>query len=165
MTKKQKALRSPWVLGWIAMLIIFVIANIIMIYLASDRPGLVVDDYYDRGQDYEQNMLKRQAEVRELGWKAKIIKPEYADVGKPVTYGFRIMDKEGAPVEPDSVTFFVYRPADDSQDFSLPMHLVEPGFYQAEVTFPLLGVWDILVSVKKGDIELNEDSRISAGVK
>ncbi|PLY12168.1 MAG: nitrogen fixation protein FixH [Sedimenticola sp.] len=165
MSKKQSAFRSPWIIGWISMLIIFVIANIIMIYLAIDRPGLVVDDYYDRGQDYEKNMLKRQAKVRELGWKTKIEKPEYADIGMPVKYGFRISDKQGLPVVADSVTFFVYRPADDSQDFSVPMELVEPGYYQADITFPLLGVWDILVSVKKDEFELNEDSRISAGVK
>ncbi len=162
---KQRALRSPWVLGIIAMLVIFVIANVIMITLSLDRPGLVDDDYYDRAQDYEMNMLKRQAKARELGWKTKVEEPEYADIGKPVSYGFRISDKEGKPVEADSVIFYVYRPADEDQDFSVPMKAVEPGYYKAEVTYPLLGVWDILVSVSKDGYELNVPSHISAGVK
>ena len=162
---KQSALRSPWVLAIIGMLVIFVIANIIMISLSLHRPGLVDDNYYDRGQDYEKNMLKRQAQARELGWHMKVEEPAYADVGKPVSYGFRIADKAGKPVVADSVTFYVYRPADESQDFSVPMKQVEAGYYQADITYPLLGVWDILVSVKKDDYEYNVPSRISAGVK
>ncbi|MCG8425825.1 MAG: FixH family protein, partial [Chromatiales bacterium] len=75
MSEKQKALRSPWVIAWISMFVIFVIANIVMIYLAADRPGLVVDDYYERGQDYEENMLKRMA--KDPGWKMKIDAPEF----------------------------------------------------------------------------------------
>lgn len=164
MTEKQNALRSPWVLAWITLLVICVLGIIVMIILAPE-PGLVNDDYYRRGQDYEKNMLKRQARVRELGWKARIEEPEFVDVGKPATYGFRISDKDGNPVEADSVTFFAYRLSDKTKDFSLPMKLIGPGFYQADVTFPLLGVWDILVSIKQDDIELNEASRISAGVK
>ncbi|MET0104641.1 MAG: FixH family protein [Sedimenticola sp.] len=162
---KQHALRSPWILGIIGMLIIFVIANIIMITLSLDRPGLVDDNYYDRGQNYEKNMLKRQAKVREMGWQTRIEEPEYADVGKPVSYGFRVKDKEGKPVVADSVTFYVYRPSDQKEDFSLPMKEVEPGYYTVDVTYPLLGVWDILVSVRKDEFELNVPSHISAGVK
>jgi nitrogen fixation protein FixH len=161
--EKQSAFRSPWVLAWIGMLIVFVMANAVMIYLAADRPGLVVDDYYDRGQDYEKIMLKRMA--KDLGWKMKVVKPKFADVGKPSEWKFSVMDKDGAPVKADSVTFYAYRPSDAKQDFSVEMELTAPGHYKADVTFPLLGVYDILVSVKKGEDEFNVPSRISAGVK
>ncbi|MCG8426562.1 MAG: FixH family protein [Chromatiales bacterium] len=150
-------------MGWISLFVIFVIANIIMIYLAADRPGLVVDDYYERGQDYEENMLKRMA--KDPGWKMKIDAPEFVDVGKPATFNFSVIDKSGVPIEPDSVTFYAYRPADARQDFSQVMTKIEPGKYQADITFPLLGVWDILVAVKQGEDEYTEDYRLSAGVK
>ena len=43
----------------------FFVANGVFIYLAlNNNPGLVVDDYYERGQDYEKNMLKRMAAER-----------------------------------------------------------------------------------------------------
>ncbi|MEJ1298281.1 MAG: FixH family protein [Candidatus Sedimenticola sp. (ex Thyasira tokunagai)] len=164
MSEKQSPWRSPWIIGWMSMLVIFVAANIVMIYLAiDDSPGLVVDDYYERGQDYEENMLKRQA--RDPGWKMKVIAPEFVDIGKPALFSYKVTDKEGNPATPDSVTFYVYRPADKDLDFSVPMKQVEVGFYQAEVTFPLLGVWDILVSNKVGEDEYNQPHRISAGVK
>jgi nitrogen fixation protein FixH len=164
MTKKQSAWQSPWVIGWIGLLVVFVLANMVMIYLAIDRnPGLVVDDYYDRGQNYEKNMLKRQA--KDPGWKMKIVAPEYVDVGKAASFGFTLKDKQGNPVTPDAVTFYAYRPADRNQDFSVSMAQSAPGHYQADITFPLLGVWDILVSVRQGEDEYNVPHRLSAGVK
>jgi len=161
---KQSAFRSPWVIGWITMFVIFVMANGVMLYLALDKsPGLVVDDYYDRGQDYEKNMLKRQAQ--DPGWKLKIVAPEYVDVAVPSVFGLRIKDSDGNSFSPDSVIFYAYRPADAKQDFSVPMVQSESGLYEAEISFPLLGVWDILVSVQQGDIEINTPHRLSAGVK
>lgn len=164
MTEKQSPWRNPWVLGWIGLLVVFVMANFVMIYLAIDRnPGLVVDDYYERGQDYEKNMLKRQA--RNPGWKMKIKAPEFVDVAVPARFSIKIVDKQGYPVSPDSVTFYAYRPANVDLDFSVPMQVIDSGVYEAEISFPNLGVWDILVSAKQGDDEYNQSHRISAGVK
>ena len=44
------------------------------------------------------------------------------------------------------------------------MEVVGPGRYSAEVSFPLLGAWDILISVKNGEDEYNHPHWISAGV-
>ncbi|MCP4992301.1 MAG: FixH family protein [Gammaproteobacteria bacterium] len=164
MSEKQSPWRSPWIIGWMSMLVIFVAANGVMFYLAIEyNPGLVDENFYDRGQDYEQNMLKRMA--RDPGWKMSIDAPEYVDIGKPTTYGFKVTTKEGQPVTPDSVTFRVYRPSGKKHDFSVPMKQVSPGFYQADISYPLLGVWDILISAQKGEDEYNLSHRVSAGVK
>lgn len=164
MTDKQSAWRSPWVIAWVGILVAFVIISGVRIFLAVDsNPGLVDKDFYARGQDYEQNLLKRKA--RDPGWKMRIEAPPYVDIGKPTRFGFRVADPNGEPVTPDSVTFRVYRPADETQDFSVPMQPLEAGFYQVEVSFPLLGVWDILVSATNGEDEFNVPHRISAGVK
>jgi len=162
-TDKQSPWRNPWVQGWIGLLVVFIAANIVMIYLAfSHRPGLVVDDYYERGQDFEQNMLKRQA--KNPGWQMKVIAPERVDVATPARYGVRIVGKDGYPVSPDSVTFYAYRPANAKLDFSVPMEATDSGIYEADISFPSLGVWDILVSAKHGDDEYNLSHRVSAGV-
>ena len=164
MNKKQSAWRSPWVVAWVAILVVFVLISGVRIFLAIDtNPGLVVEDYYERGQDYEQNRLKREA--RDPGWRMEIEAPAFVDVAVPTTYGFRVVDREGKPVSPEAVTFYAYRPADAGQDFSVPMEQIGPGHYRAEVSFPLLGVWDILISAKHGEDEFNLPHRISAGVK
>jgi nitrogen fixation protein FixH len=164
MAEKNSAWRSPWVIAWVAMVIIFFSMNLIMIFMASDNnPGLVVDDFYERGQDYEKNLLKRRA--RDPGWEMRMQMPKLIEaVDQPVVCRFRVRDKDGRPVTPEAVTFYAYRPSDAKQDFSVPMREVEPGVYEAEVRFPLMGAWDILVSVKQGQDEYSTPQRIGVGM-
>lgn len=163
MRDKQSAWRSPWVIAWVGLLVTFILVSGFRIYLAiQTNPGLVHNDYYERGQEYEQNRLKKMA--RDPGWNMQLEAPEAVDIGKPAHYRFRVTDRSGTPVTPDSVTFYVYRPSDAKQDFSVPMQQTGIGVYEAEVTFPILGLWDILVSVKNGEDEYNHPHWVSAGV-
>ncbi|MEJ2693720.1 MAG: FixH family protein [Candidatus Thiodiazotropha sp.] len=163
MSDKKSAWQSPWVIAWIAMVVVFFTMNVIMIYLAqSNNPGLVVEDFYERGQDYEKNMLKRQA--RNPGWQMKVVLPKKIGVDEAVVCRFEVTDKEGVPVDPAEVIFYAYRPSDAKQDFSVPMQKVGPGLYQADVSFPLKGAWDTLVSVKHGEDEYNTPKRIGVGI-
>lgn len=163
MSDKNSAWRSPWVIAWIAMVVIFFTMNVIMIYLATDNnPGLVVEDFYERGQDYEKNRLKRMA--RDPGWVMRIQLPRKIEIDQPVNCRFSVKDKAGNPVSPESVIFYAYRPSDKDADFSVPMQEVEPGLYTAEVSFPLMGAWDTLVSVKRGEDEFHTPKRIGVGI-
>jgi nitrogen fixation protein FixH len=163
MTDKKSAWRSPWVIAWVAMVVIFFTMNMIMVYLAqTNNPGLVVEDFYERGQDYEQNMLKRQA--RNPGWQMQVDLPKKIGVDELVTCRFTVKDKDGAPVDPTAVTFYAYRPSDAKEDFSVPMQRLGPGLYEAELRFPLLGAWDILVSAQRGEDEYNAPKRIGVGI-
>jgi len=145
------------------MVVIFFTMNMVMIYMATENEsGLVVDDFYDRGQDYEKNMLKRQA--RNPGWVMRVQLPKKIETDQPVTCRFSVKDKTGEPVRPDAVTFYAYRPSDKNADFSQAMQEVAPGLYEAEVSFPLLGAWDTLVSAKHGDDEFNTPKRIGVGI-
>ncbi len=163
MTDKKSAWQSPWVIAWVAMVVIFFTMNVIMIYLAqTNNPGLVVEDFYERGQDYEKNMLKRQA--RNPGWQTKVDLPRKFGVNEAVKCRFSVNDRNGEPVDPTGVTFYAYRPSDARQDFSVPMTKVETGIYEAEVSFPLKGAWDILVSARNGEDEYNTPKRIGVGI-
>jgi nitrogen fixation protein FixH len=163
MTDKNSAWRSPWVIAWVVMLVIFFSMNVFMIYLAqSNNPGLVAEDFYERGQDYEKNMLKRQ--MRNPGWQMKVELPRKIGVDEQVMSRFIITDKEGEPVDPDEVVFYAYRPSDAKQDFNVSMQPVAPGRYEAQVSFPLKGAWDILVSAKQGEDEYNTPKRIGVGI-
>jgi nitrogen fixation protein FixH len=164
MSEKNSPWRSPWVIGWLGLLILFFLFSGVRIWFAIDsNPGLVVDDFYERGEDLSANRLKREA--RNPGWQMEIEAPAFVDIAKPTLFGFRVKNNVGKPIDPDAVIFYAYRPADKSKDFSVPMRRVATGHYTAEVSFPLLGVWDILVSAKNGQDEYNMPHRISAGVK
>jgi nitrogen fixation protein FixH len=145
------------------MVVVFFSMNMILVYMAADNnPGLVAENFYERGQDYENNMLKRLA--RDPGWSMRIELPKKIEVDQPVVCRFTVKDKSGAPVSPDAVTFHAYRPSSDKEDFSVPMEEVAPGIYEAQVSFPLKGAWDTLVSARQGEDEFNTPKRLGVGI-
>ena len=158
-TVKIPAWKSPWVIGWVISVLIVLGVNLFMVYLAIDtNPGLVVEDYYERGQDYEKRMFSKLA--RDPGWHMTINLPETVVAGNHTPVQFTLLDKAGVPVEPRSVTFYAYRPSDASKDFSVPMEKEAKGLYTAKAQFRLKGTWDILASVKAGTEEYNLGRRI-----
>jgi nitrogen fixation protein FixH len=133
--------------------------NITMVVLAIvTNPGLVRDDYYEGGRKVERTIESRLA--AESKWTARIDTPEDIRAEAPARVHFAAVDKAGQPIRPDTVTYYVYRPSDAGRDFSLPMTAVGPGLFEADVTFPLPGVWDTLVSVRLGDEEETYPQRI-----
>ena len=154
------AWKSPWVIGWVASIAIVLAVNATMVWLAIDsNPGLVVQDYYERGQHYEKTLVSKMA--KDPGWLMTISPPAELILGQTQPMRFSLVDKAGVPVRPDAVTFHAYRPSDASRDFSLPMEQEGPGRYRADVAFPLKGIWDLLVSVRQGEDEFNVGRRIS----
>lgn len=158
--KPLPAWKSPWVMAWIALVIAVLGVNGVMVYLAvATNPGLVVEDYYERGQNYERTMLSKDA--RKPGWILRADIPEQVKAGVVTPIRFFLVDKAGQPVTPESVELFAYRPSDASQDFSVPMTQEGPGRYLADVAFPLIGVWDTLVAARYGEGEYNVGQRIN----
>jgi nitrogen fixation protein FixH len=156
---KTPAWKSPWVIGWVASIFIVLAANLVMVYLAiRTNPGLVVEDYYERGQNYEKTLFSRRA--NDPGWHMSVDLPEDAVAGSEIPVSFSVLDRAGVPVTPDQVTFFAYRPSDSRRDFAVPMQEETRGLYTAKVMFRLKGVWDILVSARQGGEEYNLGRRI-----
>ena len=157
--KTISAWRSPWVIAWISLIVAVLGVNLTMVYFAiSTNPGLVVEDYYERGQHYERTMVSKMA--LDPGWEMRADIPQDINVGEPAVIRFFLVDKAGQPLVPDGVELFGYRPSDVERDFNIPMTEQSRGRYIAEVTFPLIGVWDILIAVKSGEDEYNLGERI-----
>lgn len=158
--KPLPAWKSPWVIAWIALVVAVLGVNAVMVYLAfATSPGLVVEDFYERGQSYERTMLSRGA--RDPGWTLRADIPQAISAGVATPIRFFLVDKAGQPVTPDSVELFAYRPSDSSRDFSRVMTEEGPGRYLAEVSFPLIGVWDTLMAVRHGEDEYQVGQRIN----
>lgn len=159
-SKPLPAWRSPWVIAWIGLVLTVLAVNGTMVYFAvTTSPGLVVDNYYDRGQDYERTLLTKLA--RDPGWEMRADIPAELRAGQATMIRFFLVDRAGQPVTPDSVELFAYRPSDKERDFSLPMVAEGKGRYMADVSFPLIGVWDTLVAVRAGGEEYTLGQRIN----
>lgn len=158
--KRASAWRSPWVIGWIGLVIVVLGVNLTMVVLAvTTNPGLVNDSFYERGQDYEKTLMSRLA--RDPGWTLSADFPPDIKPNEPTRVRVFLVDKAGQPVTPDRVTFYAYRPSDKSQDFSAPMIEEAKGRYVAQVSFPLFGAWDGLVAVEQGGDEYTTSARVS----
>lgn len=162
-SNRHSGWRNPWVIGWVLLIVVVLVMNIVMILFSiSGNPGIVAEDYYDRGQDYEQNMLKRMA--RDPGWLMRVEAPDYIELDTPTTFRYHVADKAGGTVQVDQVVFYAYRPSDAKKDFSQEMRMVSPGEYEANVSFPLKGAWDIIVSATNGEDEYNTSLRIGVAI-
>lgn len=157
----KRALRNPWVIGWLAIVVIVVAVNVVMITLAVvTNPGLVSEDYYERGRYNERHYIQRVAERNALGWTASLDTPLSAQVGATQTYRVTVVDKVGMPLRNATVELNAFRPADAKADFAVPMTEVAPGQYQAAVEFPLKGVWDLIVNIKQDDKDFDLPRRL-----
>lgn len=146
----SSALKSPWVWGWIGMIVIVLLANITMIHFArSTSPGLVVDDYYEKGKNYDDTLKERQRE-KELGWQIVPQLPKRIIAGQAFSLALSIADARGDAFLPDSATIYLFRPSDATADFSMPVKIKESAMLDAELVLPLPGRWDIIFSFSKG---------------
>lgn len=146
----KRAMRNPWVLGWLALVGTVLAVNITMITLAVvTNPGLVSKDYYERGRYNEHHYIQRVTERKALGWTARLEVPESIQLGATQTYRVAIVDHVGEPLRGAQVVLHAFRPADAKADFSLPLQEVGAGIYQVPAEFRLKGIWDLLIDVKR----------------
>lgn len=159
---KQVWYKSPWVIGWLLLVVVVLGVNAFMIFKAIDNnPGLVVDDFYERGQHYEENISKKLES--NLRWKPQYVLDEII-TGKETLILFSLSDQQGQFKKADKISLFAYRPADAGQDFSKEMTLItsENGMqhYAASMIFNSKGTWDLLASAVVEGSEVNYAKRI-----
>lgn len=147
------AWRNPWALSLIVLISVVLLVNISFITLAFvTSPGLVTEDYYEKGQDFEKNVTKRIAARSQLGWSYNTDFPQNPLLNRAETYRVNLVDKAGMPLNDATVFLKAYRPSDADADFHVAMAETIPGVYEASVSYPLKGIWEITI-----DIERNQD--------
>jgi len=154
--------RNPWVIAWFGVIGIFLSANAIFIVFAiTSNPGLVTEDYYEQGRLYEKNAIKRLVELNRLRWESKLEIPETVNLNIPGTYRFSAVDSRGVPIRDADVQIVAYRPSDATADFTTTLQPIGPGLYQASLSFPLPGIWDLNVKIRRGEDHLEMVQRLS----
>lgn len=158
----KSAFRNPWVIGWIALLLVVLTVNGGMIVTAfKTNPGLVKDDYYEQGKDYERTVLQLMEARERLGWSVAM-DSGVVKTGQPALLEIRVTDREASPVTGLEGHLQLYRPSDRDQDAVVSVAEIEPGLYQARYTVMLKGVWDLILTLKHGQDEYTVEQRIHA---
>lgn len=147
-----QAWKNPWVIGWVSLVVVVLIVNFTMISIAFiTSPGLVDDDYYEKGQDYEKNINKIKTQRNALAWTYTTDFPAKAIQNKDAHYSFNLIDKYGVHITNADVNFNAYRPSDANADFKVEMIETVPGRYESQINYPLKGLWQFTVNITSGE--------------
>lgn len=158
--EKNRGLISPWAIGIICMIAVVLTANITMIVIARmTSPGLVVEDYYEKGKNYHKSVEKIRAQ-RDLAWQTVLLMPEKMPANGLSLIKVSVKDSFERPVTGGRVELRAFRPSDASRDFYVEMKPESEGTYAGMVTFPLPGYWDVVVTVVRGGDEFEIVERI-----
>jgi nitrogen fixation protein FixH len=146
----SKPWKNPFVLFWIFILVAVLAVNFFMVSMAIvTSPGLVSDNPYKHGANYEQILEKRKAQAL-LGWQLAMTLPDIK-TGQTVTVSMQAKDKDGKPLVSDQVELYAYRPADIKDDFVVKFTPTEQaGIYTAQFTVPKQGKWDWIAEIQIG---------------
>jgi len=157
------AWKSPFVIGWFAILAVVLMVNVFMISLAfSGFSGLVIEDFYEKGKNYG-TTIEKNKRMDEMGWDLKV---DLQNLKKDVAHEsfITLKDKTGTPIDGAKVTLFIYRPSNKAYDFSVEYKPVGAGVYQAQVSFPIKGIWDTIAVAEKGDDVFEIGRRVYVGM-
>ncbi|MGK0673143.1 MAG: FixH family protein [Halothiobacillaceae bacterium] len=117
--------------------------------VSSYFPGVTSHDYQKKEALY--NEYLHQVELqKERGWQV-----DYGWLGDPVkgrevAFQVRARDRHGAPISGAEVSVRFLRPSNQREDFNLTLREVEPGLYRAQMTPPLAGLWQVVITVQRG---------------
>ena len=158
----KQAMRNPWVLGWLGLLITVVVVNVIFIVTAfRTSPGLVDDDYYEKGRYHDANYQQKLEARNRLGWNIHLQTPPSIKQGEPGNFNVNVIDRVGNPLRDATVTLQAYRPSDATADMQTELERIADGVFQSKLALPLKGFWDIKVTVVQGEESLNTERRIN----
>jgi len=161
-----KAFKNPWVLGWIALVIIVLAVNIGFISLAFiTNPGLVDKNYYDNAQDYEENLIKYRNARAALGWTYQADYPPKPLMQQKNLYQLTLVDKAGLPLVDAEIKIIAYRPSDANADFETHLKAMGNGIYQGRLTYPLKGIWEITTKIKHNNDSYDFTRRASVAIQ
>lgn len=145
------AWKNPLVIFWFAIVLTVLMVNFFMVSMAVvTNPGLVVDDYYERGKNHAAIMAKR-IEMDKMGWQLNVDLPVMTE-SKTSTILLTVLDKDNQVFNVDSATLYYYRPSDRHLDGSVELaYTGEVGQYKADFSLPVKGKWDVILEVVQAE--------------
>lgn len=139
---KQQAINNPWAWGLILACVVFVVANMGFIYLAFSHSGQAVPQHVFHGLSETQHHDKETSP-----WHMVLSLPTLYHQ-TPHELSVSITGDERVD-EAMSVTLFAYRPSDQQADFQQVL-TANQGQFQAHITLPLIGQWDLEIEAVQG---------------
>src|ERR1017187_8975333 len=147
--KNKQNWRNPWFVGLIGVVVTAVLVNSVLIWKAYHSSSTLVDHEYstkDRKSDTE-TIDDIQAQ-NTLAWKVTLKLPKKLVLAIPSSFEIDVNDRDGIPVS-GKMEVVAYPSADAEKDFAVPFTETSSGKYQGYISFPLKGIWELRIRVKR----------------
>lgn len=115
----------------------------------SGFPGVIAYDFHKKEALYNQ-YLQQVDRQRQRGWQIKkgwIIEPV---VNQPTPFRVTAQTQEGIPLDGAVVNGQFLRTSTNKLDVDFALHETAPGIYEAPITLPAAGRWNLVLSIRKG---------------
>ncbi|MDX9767374.1 MAG: FixH family protein [Ectothiorhodospiraceae bacterium] len=132
--------------------------------ITSHFPGTVAGEH--KRDDAATRAQLRQIEAQQArGWQLRQGWLEPPVAGRPAILQLEVLDRDGRPLVGAESEGWFQRPSDSREDRAFEMRAVAPGRFQAEVTLPQAGTWNLVLRVRSGDDmhELRASTSINDG--
>lgn len=150
--------KNPWFLAVLGLIGVALAGTIWMAVIASSTsPGLVSEDYYEKGKNYFHETPK---ETTAPGWRLNLLVPPVPKVNEAQNYRLYVIDEAGKPVSTATITLYAYRPSDANADFSVNMVKSDLGTFIAPISFPMPGTWDLIAQVESAGKRVDITQRL-----
>jgi nitrogen fixation protein FixH len=160
-TQLKNDLKSPWLRAILGVVGVTVSLNLVyIIYAFWSPPNLVAKDYYEKGQNYFHEEIKREQAAGDA-WRLQLLAPDKPRMNLDQDYRLYVMDHQGRAVNSGQVILFAYRPNASQSDFKQELHYVDTGTFAASLRFPLPGKWDLIAQIRSGDQKFDVAQRIN----
>ena len=139
-TAKKPPLKDrliPWYFV-AAFAVVFVVNGIFAYVAVSTNQGVVIEHPYETGLAYD-DVLAEKYRQEALGWQSLVSYDHGA-------LQFVLHDAQGKPISGATVTAHIERPIEKGIVKDVFLYETKAGQYQADLSFPTKGQWDITVS-------------------
>lgn len=119
-------------------------------HVQSVFPGTIARDYQKK-EDLYNAYLQQVERQKARGWKVEKGWLKKPVVNRPAVFQVRVLQAGEAPLQSAQVDGVFLRPSNSRRDTAFEMKEIEPGLYQAVVTLPEPGSWDLMLSIRRGE--------------
>lgn len=166
----------PWL--FVAAFLVVIAANTVMMVLAiSSFSGIATEDSFRRGIGYNM-VLETEARQQARGWRVDLrftpagdragdgagtmVGPGAQAGGRHGMVALAVTDRDGAALTGATVAARFLRPTRAGTDFDARLAEVGAGRYQVAVDLPLRGVWDVRLTITRGEATHHANRRLVA---
>ncbi|HEY9899210.1 MAG TPA: FixH family protein [Pantanalinema sp.] len=122
---------------------------------AMGDDGLVVENYYKHGLNYDADRATRE---NKQGWQVALDAPKMAQRAESAIVTLK--DRDSRPLAGATVTLQLFRPTKAGYDQRITLAEVGAGRFEAPVTVPLEGLWDATVEIQQGAVRYDYRERL-----